>query len=164
MLGYMVRGIEDLRVTEAGGYFITELKHQQKEGKAWFNLAHESEGTLKVLAFLAAIYQEHTHSLIVLEEPDTNLFYRAIGGISDVLREGVLRRQIIVTTQSPDLLAHFDLNEIRVVEKVNGITKVGMLEDTQRKAVERKLFSVPELLRMEGLHRDNAEEDEGVVA
>lgn len=164
MLGYMVRGVEDLRVTEAGGYFITELKHHQKEGKSWFNLAHESEGTLKALAFLAAIYQEHTHSLIALEEPDANLYYRAIGGVMDTLREGILRRQIIVTTQSPDLLAHFGIDEIRVVEKVNGVTKVGMLEEAQRKAVERKLFSVPELLRMEDLHRDNAEEDEESLA
>jgi len=160
ILGYMVDGVQDLRVTDAEGYYITALKHCHRDGEPWFSLAHESEGTLKALAFLAAIYQEHTHSLIAIEEPDTHLYLRAIAGISDVLREGLLRRQIIITTQSPDLLTRFGVDEMRIVEKIDGITYAGIIDNRQRGIIEDEIFGAGDLLRVEGMYRKPVVDDE----
>lgn len=162
-LGRVVDGVSDLRVRQVGGYLVTELEHDDlgslnvPEKSAWFDLDQESDGTLRLLGMLVALYQSQpTQALLALEEPENALHPGALAVLSDVLYEASNRNQILVTTQSPDLVSRFKLEELLVVERSGGVTQIGALNAMQREAVEEQLFTSGDLLRIEGLRREPA--------
>jgi predicted ATPase len=161
-LGRVVDGVSDLRVRQVGGYLVTELEHDDLmnlnvEQTAWFELDQESDGTLRLLGMLAALYQNQPrHALLALEEPENALHPGALAVLSDVLYEASHRNQILVTTQSPDLISRFNVDELLVVERTNGISQIGPMDSMQREAVEVQLFTSGDLLRIEGLRREPA--------
>jgi len=150
----LVGDVIDIRVRSIGGYLVTEIKHQSS-GKRdkWFELAQESDGTLRMLGLLVALYQDPPPALIAIEEPELTIHPGALAILSDILREASERAQIIVTTQSPDLVSYFKADEIQVVERVDGSTEIGPIDEVQRAAINDHLFTSGELLRMEGLKR-----------
>ncbi|MEW5957223.1 MAG: AAA family ATPase [Chloroflexota bacterium] len=141
-------------VDQVGGYLVTRLHHVSTAAGApghTFELAHESDGTLRMLAILAALYQDPPRPLIAIEEPELTIHPGALGVLRDVLLEASRRSQIIITTHSPDLITGFPADVLRVVEKENGMTKVGPVTQSQQEAIAEKLFSPGELMRIEGL-------------
>ena len=81
----------------------------------------------------------------------------ALPVLVDAIREASYNGQVIITTHSPDLIARFDPDVIRVVEKVDGQTKIGKLEQHQIDVIRDHLFDAGELLFMEGLRREPSE-------
>ena len=161
-LNRIVDGVGDIRVGEAGGYLVTELKHNDfgeksaKAGKSpWFSLAQESDGTLRMLGMLVALYQNQPRrTLVALEEPENALHPGALAVLSDVLREATRRYQVLVTTQSPDLISRFNVDDLHVVEREGSVTQIGSVDEAQRAVIEEQLFSAGDLLRIEGLRRE----------
>lgn len=154
-LGKIAEGVCDYRVKAIGGYLITELQHQIGENdKAWFDLSQESDGTLRFLGILAALYQTKTHSLIAIEEPELTLHPGALAVLSDVLKDSARRNQVIITTQSPDLIARFEPELLKVVERRGGSSAIGPVSATQLEALNKQLFSTSDLIRIEGLKTD----------
>ena len=156
-LARIVEGVQDIRVVELGGYLAVELKKTQGRYSLWFPLAQESDGTLRVLALLAALYQKAPHTLIAIEEPELSIHPGALAVLSEVIEEAATRSQVIITTQSPDLISRFSADQLRVVEMVDGNTHIGPIEEGQRKAINTQLFSAGDLLRIEGLHVSQGE-------
>jgi predicted ATPase len=158
-LGRVVEGVHDLQVKEAGGYLVTQLKHDTQDGHTpWFPLAQESDGTLRVLGLLAALYQGTPHSLIAIEEPELSIHPGALAMLSEVIEEAATRSQVLITTQSPDLISCFSADQLRVVERVGTETQIGPIDEGQREAINKQLFSAGDLLRIEGLHVSTQEE------
>lgn len=160
-LARVVDGVSDLRVKQVGGYLVTELKHEDlnpsaNENKsAWFDLNQESDGTLRFLGMLVALYQNlPRQNILAIEEPENALHPGALAVLSDVLYEASQSNQIIVTTQSPDLISRFKADELLVVERIGGISQIGPIEDMQRETIEEQLFTSGDLLRIEGLRRE----------
>jgi predicted ATPase len=157
-LSSMVKGVTNIRVRSTGGYYVTEIEREFENGKKiWHELARESDGTLRLLGLLTALHQPHSEGILTIEEPELFLHPGVLGLLADVIREASLRRQIIITTHSPDLISRFSADELRIVELVNGETKIGMLEESQREAINQELFSGGDLLRIEGLHSEHYE-------
>lgn len=161
-LGRVVDGVTDLRVRPVGGYLVTELKHEDlnpgslQERSAWFETDQESDGTLRLLGMLVALYQsQRSNNLLALEEPENALHPGALAVLSDVLYEVSTRNQILVTTQSPDLISRFKVDELLVVERTGGVSQVGPVSEMQREAVEEQLFTSGDLLRIDGLRRES---------
>ena len=72
-LAFAVPGVRDIRVKKAGSYYVVELEHERNDGVRkglWFDLAQESDGTIRLLAMLTALFQDPAPSLIGLEEPE----------------------------------------------------------------------------------------------
>lgn len=158
-LDKIVGGIKDVRVQQVGGFLVTELKHTIKGGHTpWFNLSQESDGTLRMLGLLVALFQSTRGGFVAIEEPELTLHPGALGVLSDVLHEAAGRGQLLLTTQSPDLISRFGAEELRIVEKVEGITEIGPIDDAQRDTINDQLFSAGDLLRIEGLRRQNGVE------
>ncbi len=113
-----------------------------------------SEGTLRVLAVLLAIYQEEPPTLIGLEEPETAIHSGAAEVLIDLLSEAALRSQILVTTHSGDLLNYFDTESLRAVGRRNGYSVIAPVDAMQLGIIRDGLFNAGELHRMEGLQPD----------
>lgn len=159
-LGRVVPGLHDYSVSQVGGYLVTRLHHAPpREGKRGpaFDLAQESDGTLRMLAILTALYQDPPPSLLGLEEPELTIHPGVLAVLCDVLQECSLRNQIVITTHSPDLIDGLPADVLRVVEKANGVTQVGQVSESQRETIAEMLFSPGELMRIDGLRRETTE-------
>lgn len=83
-----------------------------------------SDGTVRLLAYLALLLGDRSVSLAYLEEPDRGLHPRLMLYLADILRQtvapisgvgeaGVPSPQVVITTHSPEFLDCFDLEEER---------------------------------------------------
>jgi predicted ATPase len=146
--GYKVRRVE--------GFLVINLRHQYAdlgEGEPWFSLSQESDGTLRILGILAALYQDPPRTLIAIEEPELTIHPGAMSVLWEEIESAAERSQIIITTHSPDLLDMCRAEQLRVVEKSGGITEVGPIAEEQKKIIQQRLFAPGQLLRAQGLHR-----------
>jgi len=66
--------------------------------------------------------------LLLLDEPELGLHPAAIALIGDMIKSLATQRQIIVATQSPLLVDTFDLDEILVLDLVDGQTRFRTLD------------------------------------
>ena len=151
-LGRLIPGVSDLTVTPAGGYLVIRLKHDAVPGGAWFDLSLESDGTVRLVALLAALYQHRNPPLIGIEEPELTVHPGALSALANLFSETASRSQVVVTTHSPDFIDYVTdyraVKSLRIVELVDGATKVGQVSNVQAKGVNQHLFSPGELHRM----------------
>ncbi len=160
-LGWAVPEIRDFRVKRLGSFEIVELKHQradEKEKGTWFDLSFESDGTIRLLAMLTALFQEPALPLIGLEEPELAIHPGAMAVLAETMREASLRGQVVVATHSPDLIDRLPVESIRAVSAESGSTKVGRVAPHQLKSVREGLFSAGELHGLMGLYPEDAGE------
>ena len=153
-LTFAVPGVRDIRVSHAGSYYVIELNHQRDDGNgagSWFDLSHESDGTVRLLALLTALFQDPAPSLIGLEEPELAIHPGAMAVLSDTMKEAALRGQVLVATHSPDLIERLPIENIRAVTAEHGSTRVGKVAEHQLESIREHLFSAGELHSMEGL-------------
>jgi len=156
-LGDLTGDIESCKVSLLGGHLVTKFRHgiiQQGSGKPrhkWFNAAQESDGTLRIAGILTALFQDPLPSLVGIEEPELTVHPGVLPLVAEHLLEAATRGQILITTHSPDLLDLLNADQIRVVERVDGVTKVSRMQESQRQMVRKRLFSLGELMRTEGL-------------
>jgi predicted ATPase len=90
-----------------------------------------SDGTLRILAFLTALYQEDTPSIICFEEIENGvhpwLLHKMMELLKLVSTEGITGKpvQVLITTHSPVLLNYVEPHQVRAVELDNeGKTQV----------------------------------------
>jgi len=93
-----------------------------------------SDGTLRILAFLTALYQEDPPSIICFEEIENGvhpwLLHKMIELLKIVSTEGITGKpvQVLITTHSPVLLNYVEPDQVRAVELDNeGKTQVHKL-------------------------------------
>jgi len=121
-----------------------------------FYAASMSDGTLRALAVLTALYQANGNggvSLVAIEEPEIALHPAAASVLRDALRDSSRQTQVIVTSHSPDLLddaAIAEDNLLAVVAKDN-VTQIGPIDDAGRGVLRKQLYTAGELLRIDQL-------------
>jgi hypothetical protein len=165
MKGYLssiVPEVTDVRRVSLGP--VETLEFEQTfpgaSGPRTFYAASMSDGTLRVLGILVAVAQladgTNPVRLVGVEEPETALHPAASAALMDALKEAAVTRQVIVTTQSPDLLDQIDpaTDRLLAVEMRDGETVIGPIDRASRDAIREKLFSPGELLRMDQLQAD----------
>ena len=156
----LVPGVSDLEISSAGGYLVVRLRHETEQGSGWIDLSQESDGTIRLLGLLTALHQRRVLPLIGIEEPELTVHPGALTALADELREKSRASQLVVTTHSPDLIDRItnfrDVDSIRVVELVKGVTEVNLVSGAQRESVMRHLFSPGELHRQGELERFGA--------
>lgn len=145
--------IVDLRALRLGaGFLVAEFGHARADGRTqWFDAARESDGTLRVAGILTALVQEPPLTMIGIEEPEQTVHAGVIPILVDFLREASRSSRVVVTTHSPDLLDLVPAEGIRVVDRIDGTTRVARLDDGQQALVKQRLASPGELLRSQGL-------------
>lgn len=121
-----------------------------------FDSISMSDGTLRVLGILLAVYQHSPPSLIAIEEPEASIHPAALEILVDILKSGSQKTQTIITTHSPDILDNKDISdaEIMVVESVRGKANVAPMSSESRELIKQNLYLPGELLRSGELEPD----------
>ena len=112
-----------------------------------------SDGTLRAIGLLAAVFQRPAPMLIAVEEPEATIHSGALGAVLDLLWEASERMQVIVTTHSPELLDRKEIADrhLRMVEWNEGVTRAGPVSDANRRALREGLTEAGGLLRANAL-------------
>jgi len=147
--------IEAFQVRQIGGRLAAEFRHEtrrarKKDRQKWFESDQESDGTLRVAGIITALLQDPPLSLMGIEEPELTVHVGAIPLLFDYLKQASRRCQVLVTTHSIELLEKMDIDDIRVVERLNGITTVARVRADQRDAVKKRLLSIGDIVGIEG--------------
>lgn len=129
-----------------------------------FDALNMSDGTLRVLGLLLAVYQPGRLSVIGIEEPEATVHPAAADLVTQVLLDASRARQLLVTTHSPDLLdcQSIDDRQIRAVTMERGRTLIATVDPASRAAIRERLYTPGELLRHAELvpNREQAAEGE----
>lgn len=126
-----------------------------------FFAASMSDGTLRVLGVLTALFQSGGEKLgrvplVGIEEPEVALHPAATGLLLDALRDASETTQVLVTSHSPDLLDDdkIEARSILAVDAERGVTRIGTIDEAGRSALKERLFTAGELLRQNQLLPD----------
>lgn len=134
---------------------VTGAKHPWR-----FYAANMSDGTLHALGSLVAVMQlagrKEPVCLVGIEEPETALHPAASGALMDALREAGPETQVLLTTHSPDLVEHIELDKdaLLVVVAREGDTVLAPVDAANREAIQKHLYNAGDLLRMDQLAPD----------
>jgi len=112
-----------------------------------------SDGTLRAIGLLAAVFQRPAPSLIAVEEPEATIHPGALESILDLLHSASKHMQVVMTTHSPDLLDAKWITDrhLRLVEWTEGATRIAPVSDATRRALQNHLMGAGELLRSNAL-------------
>ena len=162
-LAAVVPGVREVKVKEIGPKETLEFRQDVAGARyPWRFLANNmSDGTLRVLGILVALFQgdENAHKrvrLVGIEEPEIALHPAAAEVLLDGLREAAEKTQILITSHSPDLLDHKDLDvdSILAVEAIDGIATIAGVDEAGRSVTRDRLYTTGELLRLNQLQPD----------
>lgn len=157
LISRVVEGIKKVEYHAMGQKETLQFKQDVGRKSPWtFDAVNMSDGTLRVLGILLAVYQPGRHSLVAIEEPEATVHPAATELIVEVLMDAAHERQVLLTTHSPDILDHKDLkdNQIRVVTMERGCTVIAPIAESSRRAIREHLYTPGELLRSDELNPD----------
>ncbi len=88
-----------------------------------------SDGTLRLLAHLAALYSPDRPPLMCFEEPENYVHPHLLELLANVLKTASNKTQVLITTHSPYFLNWFDIGSLVVVSKAEGKTQLTRAKD-----------------------------------
>ncbi|BCJ70054.1 AAA family ATPase [Polymorphospora rubra] len=152
-LSALVPGALGVDERREGRYSTVQARFRSNDGVQTFLRESLSEGTLRAAGVLAALLQVPVSAgvatLVAIEEPETALHPATVGALYEALDDASMRTQVIVTSQSSDLLdseyAHLD--HIRAVANVGGATRIGRVDASGYNIVDKGLMTISELHR-----------------
>ena len=83
-----------------------------------FRAHHLSDGTLRFICLATLLLQPKVPETIVIDEPELGLHPYAITVLASLMKSASMRCQVIVSTQSVELLNECSLDDIVVVERL----------------------------------------------
>lgn len=83
-----------------------------------FNAYQFSDGSIRFIALATLLLQpaKTMPDVIILDEPELGLHPYAITQLAEMIKDASIHAQVIIATQSKDLVDHFDVDNISVVE------------------------------------------------
>jgi predicted ATPase len=80
-----------------------------------------SDGTVRFIALVTLFMQPNLPSIIIIDEPELGLHPFAIAKLAGMIQSVAAKNvQVIIATQSADLINHFDAEDIITVDQRNG--------------------------------------------
>ncbi|MEU4742031.1 AAA family ATPase [Actinosynnema sp. NPDC023658] len=120
------------------------LRWRQQGSDTVFSADQLSDGTLRFICLATLLLHPRLPSLVVLDEPELGLHPYAVVQLAGLLRQASARSQVLVATQSVTLMNQFDIDDLIVVERVDGASTFTR-PDRERLAAWLDEYSLGEL-------------------
>jgi predicted ATPase len=109
------------------------LEWRHKGTEAYFGASSLSDGTLRFIGLATLFLQPQSlrPSVILVDEPELGLHPYAITLLASLVKQASVGTQIILSTQSPLLLDHFQPEDVLVADRIDGSTQLTRLESAR---------------------------------
>jgi predicted ATPase len=109
------------------------LAWKHKNSDQYFGAASLSDGTLRFIALATLFLQPEKlrPSVILVDEPELGLHPAALTMLASLVKQASVKTQVILSTQSPLLLDHFQPEDVLVADRVEGSTQFTRLDPTK---------------------------------
>ncbi len=109
------------------------LEWRHKNSEAYFDDFSLSHGTLRFIALATLFLQPKSYrpSVILVDEPELGLHPYAMSLLASLMKQASTDTQVIVYTQSPFLLDHFQPEDVLVADRVDDSTHFTRLESAK---------------------------------
>jgi predicted ATPase len=151
------------KVISLGNKEMLEFTPKKLDNKMNFYANNMSEGTLRILGILTALFQQNENeskklNFVGIEEPEAALHPWAVGALLDAFRIASDQKQVIVASHSPELLDRKDINinSLLIVNSINGETIIGPMGKGAQSILKERICTAGELLRQNQLEPDTA--------
>lgn len=105
------------------------LQWQDKYSSTVYGVTDLSDGTIRFIALTTLFMQPQLPSSIIIDEPELGLHPFAITKLAGMMKSVAAKKvQVIVATQSSDLVSHFEPQDIITVDQINGESQFKRLE------------------------------------
>lgn len=106
------------------------LEWKHKGSEAYFDASSLSDGTLRFIALTTLFFQpdQYRPSVILVDEPELGLHPYAITLLASLVKQASIKTQVIISTQSPLLLDHFEPEDVLIADRINGGTQFTRLD------------------------------------
>ncbi|NHB86210.1 AAA family ATPase [Photorhabdus tasmaniensis] len=110
-----------LRPTPDNADYI-QLEWTEKEQDIPFKASELSDGTLRFILLTTVLLQptDYMPSSIIIDEPELGLHPYAINVLAGLIKNASNKHQLIISTQSVELVNQFDADDLIVVDKQQG--------------------------------------------
>lgn len=98
---------------------MEHLKWHQRGSEDVFNASQLSDGTLRFICLTTLMLQpsELQPETIIVDEPELGLHPYAITVFAEMVKQISMEKQVIISTQSAELLNEFDVQDVMVVDR-----------------------------------------------
>lgn len=117
-----------LDAAKSGEHETTRLEWKQKGSSFPYQAWQLSDGTIRFICLATALLQPHLPSTFVIDEPELGLHPFALSLLAALIHEASEKTQVIVSTQSPTLLNHFEPEHVVVVDRADGASRFQRLD------------------------------------
>jgi predicted ATPase len=106
------------------------LAWRHKNSDQYFGASSLSDGTIRFIALATLFLQPEAlrPSIILVDEPELGLHPTAITMLASLVKQASVKTQVILSTQSPLLLDHFQPEDVLVANRVDGGTQFTRLD------------------------------------
>jgi predicted ATPase len=98
---------------------MIELVWEEKGSDMYLNAYHLSDGTIRFIALATLLLQPNPPSTIIIDEPELGLHPFAINKLAGLIKKASVKSQIILSTQSVNLVSNFDPENIITVDRAD---------------------------------------------
>lgn len=99
---------------------MIRLEWNEKGSDAHFTAKHLSDGSLRFIALATLLLQPEAPQVIIIDEPELGLHPFAINKLAGLIKKASATTQIIISTQSVNLVDNFEPEDIVTVDRANG--------------------------------------------
>lgn len=98
-----------------------KLRWQSKHSSSIYGVNDLSDGTIRFIALSTLFLQPYLPQTIIIDEPELGLHPTAIAKLAGLIKSAAAKGcQVIIATQSTDLISHFEPEDIITVDQING--------------------------------------------
>jgi predicted ATPase len=108
--------VEDVEVDRFAGESLLVNLQESHSGDRYLPASLLSDGTVKVVALIIALYFENAW-VRAFEEPATSLHPKLISQLMQMMKEVSEEKQIFLTTHNPEVIKHVDLDDVYLVSR-----------------------------------------------
>ncbi len=124
---------------------LIQLEWKEKGSDMYLNASHISDGTLRFMALATLLLQPDLPEVIIIDEPELGLHPFAINKLSGLIQKASVKSQIIIATQSMNLIDNFEPEDIITIDREDNQSVLNRLDSDRLKVWLDEYHSIGKL-------------------